>query len=172
MDNIAVSYTNIKQLSDIFVETTVHGHHDKRVFLNSSLIASNLFFPNKMKQLILLLPLVFLPTPAQAQQINSFGVCTQYQEIYVPGGYDQYGNYYSGGVQTQSYNVPCNQVVGGSWNSYGRATNPNCNPTRTLLGATLGGAIGRSMTSTPNNRNNRGWATALGTSLGGLAFAC
>jgi len=114
--------------------------------------------------------------------VNNFGVCTQYQEVYVPGGYDQYGNYYPGGVQTQSYNVPCNQVSGGNWNGnsgyyggsgyYGRATNPNCNPVRTLLGATLGGAIGRSMTSTPNNRNNRGWATALGASLGGLAFAC
>jgi hypothetical protein len=133
-----------------------------------------------MKQLILLLPLVFLPTPVIAQQVNQYGVCTQYQEVYVPGGYDQYGNYYQGGVQTQSYNVPCNQVSGGNWNQsnqynngyYGRATNPNCNPARTLLGSVLGGAIGRSMTSTSNNRNNRGWATALGASLGGLAFAC
>ncbi len=131
---------------------------------------------------MLLLPLTLAPIPVQAQQVNQFGVCTQYQEVYVPGGYDQYGNYYQGGVQTQSYNVPCNQVSGGNWNGnsgyyggsgyYGRATNPNCNPTRTLLGATLGGAIGRSMTSTRNNRNNRGWATALGASLGGLAFSC
>ena len=136
-----------------------------------------------MKKLLLLSTFLFVPMPVMAQQVNQFGVCTQYQEVYVPGGYDQYGNYYPGGVQTQSYNVPCNQVSGGSWNGnqgyygggngyYGRATNPNCNPTRTLLGATLGGAIGRSMTSTPNNRNNRGWATALGASLGGLAFAC
>ena len=135
-----------------------------------------------MKHLLLLLPLTLASIPVQAQQVNNFGVCTQYQEVYVPGGYDQYGNYYPGGVQTQSYNVPCNQVSGGNWNGnsgyyggsgyYGRATNPNCNPVRTLLGATLGGAIGRSITSTPNNRNNRGWATALGASLGGLAFAC
>jgi hypothetical protein len=121
-----------------------------------------------MKHFLLIIPLTLFSVPTQAQQVNNFGVCTQYQEVYVPGGYDQYGNYYSGGVQTQSYNVPCNRVVGGSWNSYGR----DCNPVRTLLGATLGGAIGRSMTSTPNNRNNRGWATALGASLGGLAFAC
>ncbi len=133
-----------------------------------------------MKKLLLLLPLLFLPTPVVAQQVNQFGVCTQYQEVYTPGGYDQYGNYSSGGVSTQSYNVPCNQVNSG-WRpsnqyynngGYGRATNPNCNPTRTLLGAALGGAIGRSMTSTPNNRNNRGWATALGASIGGLVFAC
>jgi hypothetical protein len=136
-----------------------------------------------MKKLLLLSALLFVPMPVMAQQVNQYGVCTQYQEVYVPGGYDEYGNYYPGGVQTQSYNVPCNQVSGGSWNGnqgyygggngyYGRATNPNCNPARTLLGAVLGGAIGRSMTSTPNNRNNRGWATALGASLGGLAFVC
>ena len=144
----------------------------------------------QMKKLLLLLPLIFLPTPAMAQQVNQFGVCIQYQEAYTPGGYDQYGNYFPGRVSTQSYNVPCNQVNSG-WRPsnqyynngggyygnnysgyYGRRTNPNCNPTRTLLGAVIGGAIGRSMTSTNNNRNNRGWATALGAGLGGLTFAC
>lgn len=133
-----------------------------------------------MKHLILASTLLFAPVPVMAQQVNQFGVCTQYQEVYVPGGYDQYGNYYQGGVQTQSYNVPCNQVAGNNWNPnqyygrgyVGRATNPNCNPARTALGAVLGGAIGRSMTSTRNNRRNRDWATALGASIGGLAFAC
>ena len=138
---------------------------------------------------LILLSLLFLPAPVVAQQVNQFGVCVQYQEVYTPGGYDQYGNYFPGGVNTQSYNVPCNQVNsgwrpsnqyynGGGYNGYnnggyyGRRTNPNCNPTRTILGAVIGGAIGRSMTSTNNNRNNRGWATALGAGLGGLTFAC
>jgi hypothetical protein len=138
---------------------------------------------------LILLSLLFLPAPVVAQQVNQFGVCVQYQEVYTPGGYDQYGNYFPGGVNTQSYNVPCNQVNsgwrpsnqyynGGGYNGYnnggyyGRRTNPNCNPTRTILGAIIGGAIGRSMTSTNNNRNNRGWATALGAGLGGLTFAC
>jgi len=143
-----------------------------------------------MKKLLLLLPLIFFPAPSMAQQVNQFGVCIQYQEVYTPGGYDQYGNYFPGGVSTQSYNLPCNQVNSG-WRSsnqyynnggyyrrgyyggyYGRRTNPNCNPTRTALGAVIGGAIGRSMTSTRNNRNNRGWATALGAGLGGLTFSC
>jgi len=141
---------------------------------------------------LILLSLLFLPTPIVAQQVNQFGVCIQYQEVYTPGGYDQYGNYFPGGVSTQSYNVPCNQVNSGwrpsnqyyngynnggynGYNNggyYGRRTNPNCNPARTLLGAVVGGAIGRSLTSTNNNRNNRGWATALGAGLGGLTFAC
>lgn len=134
-----------------------------------------------MKHLLLLLPLTLFSVPVKAQQVNQFGVCTQYQEVYQPGGYDRYGNYYPGGVSVQSFNVPCNQINSGSYYNrgyngyggyYGRLTNPNCNPTRTLLGAVLGGAIGRSMTSTNNNRNNRGWATALGASIGGLSFAC
>lgn len=139
-----------------------------------------------MKQLLLLLPLTLFSVPVQAQQVNYFGVCTQNQEVYQPGGYDRYGNYYPGGVSVQSYNVPCNQINSGAYYNrgyngyygynnggyYGRRTNPNCNPTRTLLGAVIGGAIGRSMTSTNNNRNNRGWATALGAGLGGLSFAC
>ena len=129
----------------------------------------------------LLASILVVPLPGFAQQVNNYGVCTQYQEVYTPGGYDQYGNYYQGGVQTQSYNVPCNQV-GGSWNQsnqgyygnsngyVGRATNPNCNPTRTVLGAVLGGAIGRAAAS--NYPKNYGWATALGASIGGLTFAC
>jgi hypothetical protein len=137
-----------------------------------------------MKQLLLLLPLTLFSVPVQAQQVNYFGVCTQNQEVYQPGGYDRYGNYYPGGVSIQSYNVPCNQINSGAYYNrgyngyngyggyYGRASNPNCNPTRTLLGAIIGGAIGRSMTSTNNNRNNRGWATALGAGLGGISFAC
>ena len=150
------------------------GHH--RIFTNVK----------PMKQLLLLLPLTLFSVPVQAQQVNQFGVCTQYQEVYQPGGYDGYGNYYPGGVSVQSFNVPCNQINSGAYYNrgyngyngynnggyYGRRSNPNCNPTRTLLGAVIGGAIGRSMTSTNNNRNNRGWATALGVGLGGLTFAC
>ena len=130
---------------------------------------------DKMKKLILISSLLFAPTPIMAQQVNQYGVCTQYQEVYVPGGYDRYGNYVQGGVRTQSYNVPCNQVVGGgSWNStqayYGRPSNPNCNPTRTVLGSVFGGAVGRA--AAMNYPKNYGWATALGASIGGLAFAC
>ena len=102
--------------------------------------------------------------------------------MYQPGGYDAYGNYVPGGVSVQTYNVPCNNVnqgyrpgnqyYGGGYAGgyYGRRTNPNCNPTRTLLGAVMGGAIGRAAASA--YPQNYGWATALGASVGGLAFAC
>ena len=138
---------------------------------------------------LILLSLLFLPAPVVAQQVNVYGenYCYVNTEQYVPGYYDAYGRYMGGYVNRTRNRVPCGENVsvnpqpyynnggGGYYGSrgyYGRATNPNCNPTRTLLGATLGGAIGRSMTSTRNNRNNRGWATALGASVGGLAFAC
>lgn len=130
-----------------------------------------------MKQLLLLLPLTLLSVPVQAQQVNNYAVCTQNQEVYRPGGYDRYGNYVPGGVSIQTYNVPCNgisqganQYYGNGGGYYGRATNPNCNPTRTLLGSVLGGAVGRA--AAMNYPRNYGWATALGASIGGLAFAC
>ena len=132
----------------------------------------------KMKHLLLLLPLTLASLPVQAQQVNNYAVCTQNQEVYQPGGYDQYGNYVSGGVSVQTFNVPCNQVNQGTANQYygngggyyGRPSNPNCNPTRTLLGSVFGGAVGRA--AAMNYPRNYGWATALGASLGGLAFAC
>ena len=133
-----------------------------------------------MKQLFLLLPLTLFSVPVQAQQVNQFAVCTQNQEVYQPGGYDRYGNYIPGGVSVQTYNVPCNNVnqgyrptnqyYGGGGYGYGRATNPNCNPTRTLLGTVLGGAIGRAASSA--YPDNYGWATAAGAAIGGLTFAC
>ena len=131
--------------------------------------------------LSLILPFVFV-APTQAQQVNVYAESYCYTNIeqYVPGYYDAYGNYVSGYVNSTRNRVPCgNNVVvnqqpyynnGGGY--YGRRTNPNCNPSRTILGVVLGGAIGRSMTSTRNNRNNRGWATALGASIGGLTFSC
>jgi hypothetical protein len=137
-----------------------------------------------MKHLLtlsLILPFVFV-APTQAQQVNVYGESYCYTNIeqYVPGYYDAHGNYVGGYVNNTRNRVPCNNNVvinqqpyynnGGGY--YGRRTNPNCNPSRTILGAVLGGAIGRSMTSTSNNRNNRGWATALGASIGGLTFSC
>jgi hypothetical protein len=141
-----------------------------------------------MKKLLLLLPLTLLSVPVQAQQVNNYGVCTQYQEVYVPGGYDQYGNYYQGGVQTQSYNVPCNQVSGGNWNpTYQRQR--VCNP---VAGAALGAGLaevlgggngyrynsnytrGRNSGSynySYRNYRSNGW-TLFGAGLGALMFSC
>ena len=144
----------------------------------------------KMKKLLLLLPLVFLPTPVMAQQINSFGVCMQYQEVYIPGGYDSYGNYISGRVRTQSYNVPCNQVSSGNWNPpVYQQRQRVCNP---AAGAAMGGGLAEALSggrgyrynsnysrngssgsynySYRNYRSN-GWSL-FGAGLGALMFSC
>jgi hypothetical protein len=63
-----------------------------------------------MKKLLLLLPLLLAPTPVMAQQVNYTNVCTQYREVYTPGGYDYYGYYYPGKVTSEAYTVPCNNT--------------------------------------------------------------
>ena len=141
-----------------------------------------------MNKLFLLACLLFLPViPAKAQQTNSFDVCTRYREHYIPGGFDRYGDYYQGRIETESYTVNCSDpsriIRRGSnynYNSPPRYYRYNavpvryyyCNPTRSVYGALLGGSIGRALTSTRNNRRNRGWATGLGAALGGLAYSC
>jgi len=120
-----------------------------------------------MKKLIIVSIFLFIPTPISAQQVNNFTVCTQNQEVYSPGKYDLYGNYVPGSVNIQTYNIPCNSV---NQYNYRKMMNQNCNPTRTLLGSVFGGAIGRAAAS--NYPKNYGWATALGASIGGLAFSC
>ncbi len=113
--------------------------------------------------------------PVMAQQVNNFAVCTQNQEVYQPGGYDQYGNYVPGGVSVQSYNVPCNNVnqgyrpanqyYGNGYGGYGRRY---CNPTRSLLGALLGGGVAASM----SRGNGYYWSVPVGAAIGGAMFGC
>jgi len=140
-----------------------------------------------MKKVFLPLILIFtvsFPSEALSQQINDFQECVQHREVYTPGGFDEFGNFRSGWVSVETFNVPCNNV---QFRNPPRSQYRNpaiqrvpvtyggyyyCNPTRSIWGAALGGSIGRALTSTRNNRRNRGWATALGASLGGLAYSC
>jgi hypothetical protein len=143
----------------------------------------------KMKHFLLLLPLTLTSVPVQAQQVNNFGVCTQYQEVYSPGGYDQYGNYYPGGVRTRSYNVPCNQVSGGNWNPNQGYYQRRCNPVAgAAIGAGLAEALGggngyrynsnstysrgsSSYNYSYRNYKSNGW-TLFGAGLGAMMFGC
>ena len=145
---------------------------------------------------ILLSAALFAPlsvVSAKAQQVNSYGVCRQYQEVYIPGGYDSYGNYVSGGVRTQSYNVPCNQVSSGNWNPAYQQRQRVCNPTAgAAMGAglaeALSGGNGYRYNSDYNRNYNRngssgsynysyrnyksnGW-TLFGAGLGALMYSC
>ena len=92
---------------------------------------------NPMKKLLLFLPLLLAPVPVMAQQVNQYDVCTQYRAVYTPGYYDRHGNYVSGGVNTQRYNVPCNNT--GYNYIEPRQIQP---PRRTCVAAPLGAILG------------------------------
>lgn len=97
-----------------------------------------------MKKLSFLLICLLIPTPVLAQQTTTYQVCTTYKEKYIPGGYDRYGNYQQGYVDTQSYQRPC----GGS-TSYGRSSErsyQSCAATGVgaIVGAGVAGAISKS----------------------------
>lgn len=124
---------------------------------------------------VLLVSLIASPIPAFAQQTNIYSVCTNYQENYNPGYYDQYGNYVRGNVNTQQYNVQCGTgtyyrpnagpavsaptVAQPGYSGYGRGY---CSPARTTLGGLLGGGIAAAAAK----RDSWSWAIPLGTVLG------
>ena len=150
-----------------------------------------------MKKLIssLLAIGVFVPITVSAQQVNTYGVCRQYREVYTPGYNDQYGNYVSGRVYTQSYIVPCD----GSVATYVQPQQQYyqrqrvCNPAAGAalgygLGEALGGGNGwrsssnwtrnynRNSSSGSYNYSNRnyrsnGWSI-FGAGVGGILFGC
>jgi hypothetical protein len=119
---------------------------------------------NKMKY-FMMISFLFLPTPILAQQVNTYGVCTQYREVYSPGYYDRYGNYVQGGVSTQAYQVPCN-----SNNQYynNGNTSGGCRPAPTILGALLGGGVAASM----SRGDGYAWSVPVGAAIGGALFGC
>ena len=121
---------------------------------------------------VLLASLIAAPIPAFAQQTNIYQTCTNYQENYTPGYYDQNGNYVSGRVNTQRYNVPCG--TGTYYRPNGGTVYQSpvaapvaqpgryCSPARTTLGGLLGGGIAAAL----SKQDAYGWAIPLGAVLG------
>lgn len=124
---------------------------------------------------VLFLSSILIPTAAFSQQTNIYSVCTNYQENYAPGYYDQYGNYVQGNVNTQRYNVQCGTGTyyrpnGGnvyqspvaapvSQPGYRRGY---CSPARTTLGGLLGGGIAAAV----SKKDAWSWSIPLGAVLG------
>ena len=150
-----------------------------------------------MKRFILtslLIPFTFA-TPSQAQQVNVYGenYCYVNTEQYVPGYYNNYGNYVSGYVNRTRRQVPCGNVVVNQQPYYNQPRQRVCNPT---AGAAMGAGLAEALsggngwqTSSSWNRNynrnsssgsynysNRNYAsngwTLFGAGLGALAFSC
>ena len=154
-----------------------------------------------MKKLIL--SLIFtLPTaaavPAQAQYVGP--ACVDVRQVNVPGGYDQYGNYYPPTTRPVQAQVPCNYGISNQYfyeqrgygpgpyqQGYQRVCNPNAGA---AMGAGLAGALSggtgynysnnwsnnysRGSSSGSYNssyRNNNSWAL-FGAGLGAMMFSC
>jgi hypothetical protein len=139
-----------------------------------------------MKKL-LLIPLVvsLFSVPVQAQQVNEYLTCKKYKETYTPGFYDNYGRYIQGSVVTQEYRANCQTgvVTGPASPALYQQTQYQqpyvaprayynsgvyCNPTRTSLGALLGGGIAASM----SRGNGYYWSVPVGAAIGGALFGC
>lgn len=145
----------------------------------------------------LLIPFTFA-TSTQAQQVNVYSenYCYVNTEQYVPGYYDNYGNYRSGYVRRNRQQVNCNGNVNYQqpyYTSQNYRRSRICNPwAGAALGAGLAEAISggngwksssswsrkynRNSSSGNYNYSNRnyssnGW-TLFGAGLGSLAFTC
>jgi hypothetical protein len=114
-----------------------------------------------MKLPTLLFIIVFAPIPAFAQQTTTYQVCTTYKENYVPGGYDRYGNYQQGYVDTQSYQSPC----GGS-RSYGRSYSSPEQSYRPCASTGVGAIVGAGVAGAISKPDAMPWSIPLGI-LGG-----
>lgn len=132
------------------------------------------------------------PLPGVAQQVNVYGesYCYVNTEQYIPGYYNNYGNYVGGYVNRTRNQVPCNGNVVNQQPYY---RNRVCNPTAgAAMGAGLAEALsgGNGWKSYSNwnrtynrnsssgsynygNRNYRsnGW-TLFGAGLGALMYSC
>ena len=120
----------------------------------------------------LLAGLITLPTPVFAQQTNTFQVCRQYQENYVPGYYNNNGNYIQGGVQTTELTVNCqtgevysSKVYNGNRGGYVAQPPANyyrrrtCNPT---AGALLGAGIASALSGGNGRTSSGSWNSSYG----------
>ena len=120
------------------------------------------------KSLLFAFAVASLSVPVQAQQTNIYSVCTNYQENYAPGYYDQYGNYVQGRVNTERYNVQCGTGTyyrpngGNVYQSPTQQPGRYCSPARTTLGGLLGGGIAAAV----SKQDAYGWAIPLGAVLG------
>ena len=100
-----------------------------------------------MKFALLVSTLFFVPAPALAYgQTNVYEECKRYihKERYIPGYYDNQGNYRSGSIKRYRERVPCGPS-GGYHNSNYQSRQPQrpvgCNRGSRVLSGLLGGGI-------------------------------
>ena len=96
-----------------------------------------------MKLAILISTLLVLPAPAFSQQTTVFDECKRYihKEQYLPGYYDNQGNYRSGRIKRYKERVPCNNSGGYQTIQSQRQQRVGCNRGSRVLSGLLGGGI-------------------------------
>jgi len=147
----------------------------------------------------LLLSLIFtLPTaaavPAQAQYVGP--ACVDIRRVNVPGGYDNYGNYYPPTTRAVQTTVPCNYGINNynyqyyQGNQYYQQPVQTCTGVGAAIGAGVAGAItgGTNYTNRGSYNNtytrnsssgswsrswtNNNYASLLGAGIGTLLLGC
>ena len=124
-----------------------------------------------MKFALLLSTLFFLPAPALAYgQTNVYEECKRYihKERYIPGYYDNQGNYRSGSIKRYRERVPCGPS-GGYHNSNYQSRQPQrpvgCNRGSRVASGILGGGIAARVSI----QDAYGWSIPLGV-ISGVAL--
>ena len=107
--------------------------------------------------LIFTLPIAAV-VPAQAQYVGP--ACVDIRQVNIPGGYDQFGNYYPPSTRPVQTTVPCNYGINNQYfynqRQYQQPHNyqrPSCDPSRTFLGAILGGGVACLLYTSPSPRD-------------------
>ena len=130
-----------------------------------------------MKFALMLSTLFFLPAPALAYdhsfggQTNVYEECKRYihKERYIPGYYDNEGNYRSGSIKRYRERVPCGPSSGGYQNSNYQSRQPQrpvgCNRGSRVASGILGGGIAAMV----SKQDAYGWSIPLGV-ISGVAL--
>jgi hypothetical protein len=99
-----------------------------------------------MKHLLLLLPLTLASIPTEAQAQYQGPACVDIRQVNVPGGYDQFGNYYPPSTRPIQTTVPCNYGINNYNYQYyqGNQYYQNCN-TNAAAGAAMGAGLAEAL---------------------------
>jgi hypothetical protein len=107
-----------------------------------------------MKKLLLLLPLTLASIPTEAQAQYQGPACVDIRQVNVPGGYDQFGNYYPPTTRAIQTTVPCNYGINNYNYQYYQGNQyyqQNCN---NVAGAAVGAGLAEALSGGNGYRYN------------------
>ena len=116
-----------------------------------------------MKFALLVSTLFFVPAPALAYgQTNVYEECKRYihKERYIPGYYDNQGNYRSGSIKRYRERVPCGPSSGGQYHSPQQQQHPHTSCNRG--GRVVSGLIGGGLAALVSKKDAYVWSIPLG----------